>query len=140
MRWDLEDPAPHQVFFYNQAIEDLAEELGYEPEENDLIPDGGIAEHSTLQDEFGRTLEEQLIDQIAWNYLVDSDLHSIHEEYSCDDKYQDGDEDLPFGFHVTYNGGPELEIEEPYLAPWHRDHAIEVLEEDGYDELIKKWE
>ena len=36
-----EDPAPHQVFFYNQAIEELAEDLGYDVEENELIPDGG---------------------------------------------------------------------------------------------------
>lgn len=36
-----EDPAPHQVFFYNEAIEDLAEELGYDTEDTELIPDGG---------------------------------------------------------------------------------------------------
>ncbi|EMA11571.1 hypothetical protein SAMN05443574_103306 [Haloarcula vallismortis] len=41
MKYELEDPAPHQVFFYNEAIEELAEELGYEPEDNELIPDGG---------------------------------------------------------------------------------------------------
>ena len=37
----LEDPAPHQVFFYNQRIEDLAEDLGVDVDDNELIPDGG---------------------------------------------------------------------------------------------------
>jgi hypothetical protein len=41
MQIQLEDPAPHQIFFYNQAIEELAEELGYESEDSELIPDGG---------------------------------------------------------------------------------------------------
>lgn len=41
MRVDLEDPAPHQVFFYNQAIEELAEDLGVDTENNEMIPDGG---------------------------------------------------------------------------------------------------
>jgi hypothetical protein len=41
MKWELEDPAPHQVFFYNQAIENLAEELGVNTDDDELIPDGG---------------------------------------------------------------------------------------------------
>jgi len=41
MKVQLEDPAPHQVFYYNQAIEDIAEDLGIEVEDNELIPDGG---------------------------------------------------------------------------------------------------
>ena len=39
MKWALEDPAPHQVYFYNEAIMDLAEELGIE--NSRLLPDGG---------------------------------------------------------------------------------------------------
>lgn len=35
----LEDPAPHQVFFHNKAIEEYAEELGLD--DHELIPDGG---------------------------------------------------------------------------------------------------
>lgn len=36
---ELEDPAPHQVFFYNKAIEETAETLDIE--DSELIPDGG---------------------------------------------------------------------------------------------------
>jgi hypothetical protein len=41
MRIELEDPAPHQVYFYNQAIEEMAEDLGVDVDNNELIPDGG---------------------------------------------------------------------------------------------------
>lgn len=75
-------------------------------------------------------------DNIVWNYWVDRDIHNIREEYVSDGYLQDGEEDLPFGIHVTYeDGGPQFEIEEPYLAPWHRDKAIELLDE-GYDTLV----
>lgn len=43
MKWELEDPAPHQVFFYNQRIEELAEDLGVDVDNNELIPDGGYS-------------------------------------------------------------------------------------------------
>ena len=90
-------------------------------------------------DEFGRSLEEQLIDEIVWNHWIDRDLHKIHEEYSCDDIYQVDDE-LPFGTYLTYeNGGPKFEIEEPYRAPWHKDRAIKLLEEEGYDALLEEF-
>jgi hypothetical protein len=36
-----EDPAPHQDFFYNEAIEDLAEDLGDDGNDNELMPGGG---------------------------------------------------------------------------------------------------
>jgi hypothetical protein len=64
------------------------------------------------------------------------ELHHIHEEYVSKGLYQDSDDELPFGFQVTYDCGPQLKVEEPYLATWHRDHAIELLEEEGYDTLI----
>jgi len=41
MKIELEDPAPHQVYFLNEAIEDLAEDLGVDVDDNELIPDGG---------------------------------------------------------------------------------------------------
>lgn len=41
LKWELEDPAPHQVFFYNQAIEEMAENLGVDIDDHELIPDGG---------------------------------------------------------------------------------------------------
>lgn len=90
-----------------------------------------------LVDEFGRTFEEQLQDQIEWEYVLDSDQHRIHEEYVSDDQYQDSEEDLPFGFHVTYeNGGAQYKIEEPYLALWHRDKAITLLNQ-SYEHLLQ---
>jgi hypothetical protein len=88
-------------------------------------------------DEFGRTLEEQLVDDIIWQHWIDRDFHKIREEYVSDDYLQDGGDDLPFGTYVTYDGGgPSFEIEEPYRAPWHKDMAIELLEEEGYDALV----
>lgn len=68
--------------------------------------------------------------------MLDRDRHSIYEEYVSDDFYQDSEEDLPFGLMVTYNnGGPQYKIEEPYLAPWHKDKAIELLDE-SYEALV----
>jgi hypothetical protein len=41
---------------------------------------------------------------------------------------------------LTYEGGgPQYNIEEPYLAPWHRDKAIELLDE-GYEEMLEYFE
>jgi len=72
----------------------------------------------------------------VWNYWIDRDQHSIHEEYVSDEVYQDSEEDLPFGFQLTYErGGPQYTIEEPYLALWHRDKAIELLDE-SYEALV----
>lgn len=92
-----------------------------------------------MVDEFGRTLEEQLIDDIIWNHWIDRDKHRIHEEYVSDDYLQDGGENLPFGFHVLFNYGPQYRIEEPYRAPWHKDKAVEILEEEGYDALVNRF-
>lgn len=81
-----------------------------------------------------------MIDDIVWNHWIDQDKHSIHGEYVSDDLYQDGDSDFPFGAYITYeNGGPEFEIEEPYLASWHKDRAIKLLEEEGYDALLEEF-
>jgi len=42
--------------------------------------------------------------------------------------------------HVTYeNGGPQFKIEEPYRAPWHKDKAVELLD-DSYDALVDYFE
>ena len=81
-----------------------------------------------------------LIDDIIWNHWIDRDKHRIHEEYVSDDYLQDGGDDLPFGTYVTYDGsGPSLEIEEPYRAPWHKDKAVEILEEDGYEAMVDRF-
>lgn len=38
---------------------------------------------------------------------------------------------------MTYErGGPQYKIEEPYLAPWHRDKVIELLDE-SYEALLE---
>jgi len=90
-----------------------------------------------LTDVFDRSLEEQLQDDVIYGYLVDRDLHEIHEEYVSDDGFLDGD--APFGTYVTFEGGgPQFKVEDPYRAPWHRDKAVELLDE-GYDELVDYW-
>jgi hypothetical protein len=68
--------------------------------------------------------------------MLDTDQHRIHEEYVCDDEYQE-DEDLPFGMHLIFDDGPEYAIQEPYRALWHKDKAIEILDEEGYDALVE---
>lgn len=91
-----------------------------------------------MVDEFGRSFEEQLEDQIIWEYTLDTDKHRIREEYVSDDQHQSDRVDLPFGFHLTYeDGGPQYKIEEPYTAPWHRDKAIELLREEGYNAMVQ---
>ncbi|WP_058825737.1 hypothetical protein [Haloferax sp. Q22] len=70
--------------------------------------------------------------------MIDSDQHRIHEEYVSDGEFQDGD--VPFGTYLTFeDGGPQYRIEDPYLAPWHRDKGIELLDE-GYDALLEYFE
>jgi hypothetical protein len=46
---------------------------------------------------------------------------------------------LPFGFYVTYeNGGPQYRIYdfEGNRAEWHKDKAIELLQNESYESLI----
>ena len=88
-------------------------------------------------DEFGRSLEEQLADDIIHNHFVDRYSHNIHEEYVSDDLYQDSEEDLPIGFAVKHRGGgPSYVVEDIPLATWHKDKAVELLEDEGYDALV----
>lgn len=97
-----------------------------------------MEEEYPLEDEFGRSLEEQLQDNIQWNYWVDRDQHRIHENYVSDDYLQDGD--VPFGTYVTFeDGGPQFRIEDPYLAPGLRDKAVELLD-DSYEALLQYFE
>lgn len=94
-----------------------------------------------LVDEFGRTLEEQLVDVIIWGHMLDRDQHHIREDYVSDDLYQDSEEDLPLGFYVTYDSGPEYSIfdfDDENRAEWHKDTAIELLEEEGYNALLEE--
>jgi hypothetical protein len=48
---------------------------------------------------------------------------------------------LPFGFYVTYeNGGPQYRIfdfDDKNRAEWHKDKAIELLENQSYEALIE---
>jgi hypothetical protein len=88
-----------------------------------------------LKDEFGRTVEEQLVDSIIWNHWLDRDKYK-DEEYISNDDLQ-SDEDLPFGYHIGYDHGPEIMIEEPYNPVWHKQEAIDLLENQGYDTFVE---
>jgi hypothetical protein len=51
---------------------------------------------------------------------------------------QDGD--VPFGTYLTFeDGGPQFDIEEPYLAPGLRDKAVELLD-DSYEAMLEYFE
>ena len=77
----------------------------------------------------------QLQQEIAWNHWIDWHLHQ-RDKYVSDTKYQSS-ENLPHGFQITYtDGGPTYEIVDVPLASWHREKAIELLEE-SYENLVE---
>lgn len=81
-------------------------------------------------------MEEQLIDEIVWNHWRDRDTH-FNEEYVSDTQYQDEGDDLPFGSQIVYDGGPRVEIVDLPLAQWHKEKAIQLLEDESYDSLVE---
>ena len=85
-----------------------------------------------LLDEFGRTLEEQLQDQIAWEWHLAEERYR-QRNYSSSIEHQDGEE-LPHGLYVTHDKGPQYSRFE-YFPHWHYHHAIEALD-DGYEQLL----
>lgn len=90
----------------------------------------------SLVDEFGRTLEEQLQDQVRWEWYLDEKEHKIDETYRSERRYGDG-EDLPYGMFVTYDtGGPQFGTFE-YFPHWHFEDTIERLE-DSYEALLEE--
>jgi len=74
-----------------------------------------------LVDEFGRTLEQQLQDNVAWQYTIAEDQYRTQSPY---DRLYVTDED----------GGPQYKIFDCFPR-WHYQHTIEVLE-DGYETIL----
>lgn len=88
-----------------------------------------------LIDEFGRTLEEQLQEQVIHEYWISRD-HYLKEEYNSDTDHFDG-EDLPHGIQIIYqNGGAQYSVER-YLPRWHYREAVELLDE-SYEALLTR--
>jgi len=75
----------------------------------------------------------------VWNDWIDQDQYSIHEQYICDHEFLDNHGNVPFGLYITDNYGPQYRIEEPYNPLWHKETAIEILEEEGYDALVDRF-
>jgi hypothetical protein len=74
-----------------------------------------------LVDKFGRTLGEQIQDDVAWQYTIDRDRYRGQSPHDR--------------LYVTYDdGGPQCKVFE-YFPKWHYDHTIEVLE-DGYENIL----
>jgi hypothetical protein len=89
-----------------------------------------------LVDEFGRTLEDQIRDQIQWEYSLDERSHIIKREYTSDTSHQDGD--LPYRMQITYrDGGPSYLVND-YFPHFHYQIGA-ALADDDYDLLIKYW-
>lgn len=78
-------------------------------------------------------MEDRLKEEIKWNHWIDWHLHQ-QGRYVSDDKYQSG-EDLPHGLQIIYDGGPSYKIVDTPLAGWHRQKAVELLDE-SYEDLI----
>jgi len=90
----------------------------------------------SLVDEFGRTLEEQLQDQVRWEWYLDEKEHKIDETYRTERRYGDGEE-LPYGMFVTYDhSGPAFDTFE-YFPHWHFEDTIARLE-DSYEALLEE--
>jgi len=89
-----------------------------------------------LVGEFGRSLEEQLREQVIHEYWISRD-HYLKEEYNSDIDHFDG-EDLPHGFQIIYqNGGPQYS-KERYLPQWHYQETVELLD-DSYEALLHRF-
>lgn len=85
-------------------------------------------------DEFGRTLEEQLQDNIVHRYWIRSDRYQ-QGEYNSDASHLDGETRI-HGLQIIYqDGGPQYSVEK-YLPVWHHDKAVELLD-DSYETLLE---
>lgn len=83
MKFELEDPAPHQVFFYDKAIQKYAEDLGITEsellpsddmgyDEGDPIPDGGRKYFFAWMTENGNLLYDTSVNDDAADALYTS--------------------------------------------------------------------
>jgi len=79
-----------------------------------------------LRDEFGRTLEEQMRDDILWEYELAERRHVYRDEYVSDIGHQDGD--LPYRMQITYrDGGPSYYVND-YFPHFHFHTAAGLSE------------
>ena len=89
-----------------------------------------------MEDEFGRSLEEQVCNQILKEYQAEEKRHVLEEEYTSDISHQDGD--LPYRMQVTYeDGGPSYYVND-YFPHFHFQSAA-VLADENYDLLVDYW-
>jgi len=89
-----------------------------------------------LEDEFGRSLGEQVCDQILEEYQAEEKRHVLEEEYTSDISHQDGD--LPYRMQVTYqDGGPSYYVND-YFPHLHYQTAA-ALADENYDLLLDYW-
>lgn len=89
-----------------------------------------------MSDEFGRSLEEQISDQILREYQADERRHVLEEEYTSDISHQDGD--LPYRMQITYqDGGPSYYVND-YFPHFHYQTAAALADLD-YDLLVEYW-
>lgn len=74
-----------------------------------------------MVDEFGRTLEEQVQDDVEWQYWLDEKQYRDQSPHNK--------------LYVTYeDGGPQYKVVD-YFPHWHYQHTIEVLD-DGYENIL----
>lgn len=87
-----------------------------------------------MVDEFGRTLEEQVQDQIQWEYFHTERDHVIKKEYTSDTAHQDSD--FPYRMQITYkDGGPSYYVND-YFPHFHYQTGAALADHD-YDLLIE---
>lgn len=82
-------------------------------------------------------LEQQLQDEIRWNHWIDWYIHR-QDKYVAEKRYETREETL-YGLQVTYDYGPTYEVVDIPLAVWHREKAVELLDE-SYEAMIQYFE
>ena len=85
-------------------------------------------------DPWERSLEEQIQTTVEHVYNLHRDQH-YRGNYISNTEHLDGDE-MPLGMTVTYGGSSMIEFVDVPLAEWHRDKAIDLLDE-GYEALME---
>jgi len=78
-----------------------------------------------------------LQDNIAWNHWIDWYTHQ-RDKYVAEQRYETT-EGLPYGMQISYDSGPSYEVVDIPLAVWHREKAVELLDE-SYESLIQYFE
>jgi len=87
-----------------------------------------------LLDEFGRSLGEQVSDQILEEYQANEKRHVLQKEYTSGTSHQDGD--LPYRMQITYrDGGPSYHVNDYF--PHLHFQAAAALANSNYDHLVE---